>query len=63
MAAKDLFHGAVRRGLEKDQWIVTDDPLELEWEEVSRFSQGETLRERSKSKVKSEPVRWTGSPA
>ena len=34
MAAKDLFHEAVRRGLEKDQWIVTDDPLELEWEEV-----------------------------
>ncbi|MGH8001793.1 MAG: XisH family protein [Brasilonema sp.] len=34
MAAKDLFYEAVRRGLEKDQWIVTDDPLELEWEEV-----------------------------
>jgi hypothetical protein len=32
---KDLFHDAVRRGLEKDQWIVTDDPLELEWEEVT----------------------------
>jgi CRISPR/Cas system-associated exonuclease Cas4 (RecB family) len=34
MAAKDLFHEAVRRGLEKDQWTITDDPLELEWEEV-----------------------------
>jgi CRISPR/Cas system-associated exonuclease Cas4 (RecB family) len=34
MAAKDLFHEAVRRGLEKDQWMITDDPLELEWEEV-----------------------------
>jgi hypothetical protein len=32
--AKDLFHDAVRRGLEKDQWTVTDDPLELEWEEI-----------------------------
>jgi hypothetical protein len=34
MSAKDLFHEAVKRGLEKDQWIITDDPLELEWEEV-----------------------------
>lgn len=34
MSAKDLFHEAVRRGLEKDQWIITDDPLQLEWEEV-----------------------------
>ncbi len=33
--AKDLFHNAVRRGLEKDQWIVTDDPLELELEEIT----------------------------
>jgi hypothetical protein len=33
--AKDLFHDAVRRGLEKEQWVVTDDPLELEWEEVA----------------------------
>ena len=33
--AKDLFHDAVRRGLEKDQWIITDDPLELEWEEIT----------------------------
>jgi hypothetical protein len=32
--AKDIFHDAVRRGLEKEQWIITDDPLELEWEEV-----------------------------
>ena len=35
MTAKDFFHEAVKRGLEKDQWIVTDDPLELEWEEVT----------------------------
>jgi XisH protein len=32
--ARDLFHDAVRRGLEKERWIITDDPLELEWEEV-----------------------------
>ncbi|NET44515.1 XisH family protein [Okeania sp. SIO2B3] len=34
MAAKDIFHEAVKRALEKDQWIITKDPLELEWEEV-----------------------------
>ena len=34
MSAKDRFHEAVKRGLEKDQWMITDDPLELEWEEV-----------------------------
>lgn len=30
MAARDRFHWAVRRALEKEQWIVTDDPLKLE---------------------------------
>ncbi len=27
--AKDVFHDAVRRALEKDRWIITDDPLFL----------------------------------
>jgi hypothetical protein len=30
MAAKDLFHEAVRRALEKEQWVITDDPLKIE---------------------------------
>jgi hypothetical protein len=34
MSAKDLFHEAVKHGLEKDQWHISSDPLELEWEEV-----------------------------
>ncbi|MEB3164839.1 MAG: XisH family protein [Prochlorothrix sp.] len=34
MSAKDLFHNAVRNGLEKDQWHISHDPLELEWEEI-----------------------------
>jgi CRISPR/Cas system-associated exonuclease Cas4 (RecB family) len=34
MSAKDLFHDAVRRGLEKDQWHISSDPLELRWEEI-----------------------------
>ncbi len=32
--AKDLFHNAVKQALLKEQWVITDDPLELEWEEV-----------------------------
>ena len=31
MAAKDLFHDAVRTGLEKEQWTITDDPLSLKF--------------------------------
>jgi hypothetical protein len=34
MSAKDLFHEAVKRSLEKEQWHISSDPLELEWEEV-----------------------------
>jgi len=36
MAAKDLFHEAVRRALEKEQWVITDDPLKIEnwWNEA-----------------------------
>ena len=30
MAAKDRFHFAVKRALEKEQWIVTDDPFRME---------------------------------
>ncbi|NEQ95526.1 MAG: fatty-acid oxidation protein subunit alpha [Cyanothece sp. SIO2G6] len=34
MSARDLFHEAVKHGLEKEQWHISQDPLELEWEEV-----------------------------
>jgi hypothetical protein len=30
MAAKDRFHNAVKRALEREQWVITDDPLRLE---------------------------------
>ncbi|MGB0561046.1 MAG: XisH family protein [Spirulinaceae cyanobacterium] len=30
MAAKDRFHNAVRVALEKEQWVITDDPLRLD---------------------------------
>ena len=29
MSAKDKFHEQVKRALIKDQWTVTDDPLEV----------------------------------
>lgn len=29
MSAKDVFHNAVRSALEKDGWVITDDPLYL----------------------------------
>jgi len=31
MPAKDLFHDAVRHALEKEGWIITDDPLHLDF--------------------------------
>ncbi|PSB30349.1 fatty-acid oxidation protein subunit alpha [filamentous cyanobacterium Phorm 46] len=30
MAAKDLFHTAVKIALQKQNWVITDDPLRLE---------------------------------
>ncbi|MBW4622117.1 MAG: XisH family protein [Cyanosarcina radialis HA8281-LM2] len=30
MAAKDLFHEAVKIALQKENWAITDDPLKLE---------------------------------
>jgi hypothetical protein len=29
MSAKDLFHQAVKTALEKDGWLITDDPLHI----------------------------------
>jgi hypothetical protein len=26
MGAKDLFHNAVKVALQKEQWVITDDP-------------------------------------
>jgi hypothetical protein len=30
MGAKDIFQEAVRKGLEKEGWVITDDPLNLQ---------------------------------
>jgi len=31
MSAKDLFHEAVKKCLHKEQWIITHDPLRIEF--------------------------------
>jgi hypothetical protein len=35
--AKDIFHDAVRRALEKEQWIITNDPLFLRFGGVEMY--------------------------
>jgi hypothetical protein len=30
MAARDRFHEAVKLALQKENWVITDDPLRLE---------------------------------
>jgi hypothetical protein len=37
MPAKDMFHDVVRHALEKDGWIITHDPLFLEWGEAEIY--------------------------
>lgn len=37
MSAKDIFHGAVRKGLEKEGWSITDDPLRIEVGDVEMY--------------------------
>ncbi|WP_088243416.1 element excision factor XisH family protein [Calothrix rhizosoleniae] len=34
MAAKDLFHDAVKQALLKDDWVITADPLKIKIEGV-----------------------------
>jgi hypothetical protein len=35
--AKDLFHDTVRHALEKDGWIITDDPLFLRFGGIEMY--------------------------
>ncbi len=37
MPAKDIFHDAVRHALEKEQWIITDDPLFLRFGGIDMY--------------------------
>ncbi len=37
MPAKDIFHDAVRKGLEQEGWVITDDPLRIEIGDVEMY--------------------------
>lgn len=37
MSTKDVFHHAVKVALQKERWIITADPLKLEWGEVELY--------------------------
>lgn len=37
MSAKDIFHSAVRKGLEKEGWLITDDPLRIKVGDVEMY--------------------------
>ncbi len=34
MSAKDIFHEIVKQALQKEQWVITHDPLRLEFGDV-----------------------------
>ncbi|MBH8565015.1 XisH family protein [Nostoc sp. CENA67] len=35
MSAKDIFHETVKQALEKEQWLITDDPLRFKFGDVN----------------------------
>ncbi len=37
MPTRDIFHDAVRRGLEKEGWTITDDPLTIQVGNVEMY--------------------------
>lgn len=37
MPAKDIFHKTVKTALIKDGWVITNDPLTLNWKERNLF--------------------------
>ena len=37
MPRRDLYHYEIRRAIEKEGWTITDDPMQLTWEEKDYF--------------------------
>jgi uncharacterized protein (UPF0548 family) len=35
VSAKDIFHEAVKQALQKEQWIITNDPLKFKFGNVN----------------------------
>ncbi|MDD1413339.1 XisH family protein [Dolichospermum sp. ST_con] len=65
MPAKDIFHDAVRKGLEKEGWVITDDPLRIEVGDVEMYIDlgGEEIlaAERTGEKIAVEIKSFTGT--
>lgn len=68
MAAKDLFHDAVKRALEKDGWTITHDPLFLSFGGVEMYidlgAERIMAAQRGNEKIAYDPeeeviVKWT----
>ncbi|MBD2195193.1 MULTISPECIES: XisH family protein [Calothrix] len=38
MSARDKFHQAVKQGLQKEGWVITHDPLRIEFGEEDKIS-------------------------
>lgn len=38
MPAKDLYHDAMKNALSKDGWMITRDPLTIEYEEIQVYA-------------------------
>jgi hypothetical protein len=58
---RDFYHQAARTALEKDGWLITDDPLDLTTGEVALFADLGAERvigaERGNEKIAVEPGR------
>ena len=67
MAAKDIFHDAVRRALEKEGWKITDDPLFLRFGGVDMYidlgAERLLAAERNGEKIAVEIKSFVGSSA
>jgi hypothetical protein len=37
MPRKDIYHDSVKIALEKDGWVITHDPLYLEWDDATYY--------------------------
>ena len=37
MATRDVFHDAVKHGLQKDGWTITDDPLHIRMQGIQMY--------------------------
>lgn len=67
MSAKDIFHDAVRRALEKEGWIITHDPLFIRFGGLDMYidlaAEKLLAAERNGEKIAVEIKSFTGASA